>query len=394
MTSLRTYFRGTAFKYLSSVDATPSSNQHEIGSNKFTAILGNPGSEKLRFKATFLYFDPATDSPEACVDEVTYYDTRLNQPLRSAEFRLYYHDNPVTEQIQAGDFCLIGARTDGSLLIAFAHAGGEDERRLRYLFDVENARAQWTIQDAPSNADLDFARTTILEALGIELEESADELHDQIVSQFGLRFPPTKEFSSFARASLPSTVDARADPDRALEEWMRQEERLFRTLERAIVQKTLDDGFPSVDSFVSFSLSVQNRRKSRAGHALENHLSAIFSANKVRFERGAKTEGNSRPDFIFPSAAAYHAGKRGLVMLAAKSTCKDRWRQILAEATRIPTKHLCTLETSISENQTDEMTAHSVILVLPRSVARTYTESQRRRILSVHDFVHLVARPE
>ncbi|EJA5030400.1 hypothetical protein MU985_004932 [Salmonella enterica] len=42
-------------------------------------------------------------------------------------------------------------------------------------------------------------------------------------------------------------------------------------------------------------------------------------------------------------------------MLAYKSTCKDRWRQMLNEAVRIPDKHLLTLESSICENQTNEI---------------------------------------
>ena len=32
----------------------------------------------------------------------------------------------------------------------------------------------------------------------------------------------------------------------------------------------------NVDGFIGFSLSVQNRRKSRAGYSLENHLAQIF----------------------------------------------------------------------------------------------------------------------
>lgn len=45
-------------------------------------------------------------------------------------------------------------------------------------------------------------------------------------------------------------------------------------------------------------------------------------------------------------------------MLGVKSTCKDRWRQVLSEAKRIDNKHLATLEPGISENQTAEMQAH------------------------------------
>ena len=391
MTSLSSYFKGTASKYLSAVDATPKSNQHEIGSNKFIAILGDPGSEKRRFSATFLYFKPDSDEPEACNDVVTYYDTRLNQPNRGPEYRLYYRDNAVTEQLQEGDFCLVGARTTGELLLAIAPAGSSHERRLRYLFGVQDPVHQWAVGDAVSNDELDLASRSILNALGIELLDSADAILDSLVAKFGLSFPSTKDFSAFARESIASQITAQDGPDLALEEWMKQEERLFRTLEKAIVEIRLKEGFETVDSFVSYSLSVQNRRKSRVGHALENHLEAVFKASKVQYQRGAKTEGNARPDFLFPSAKAYsdpNIGSPPLYMLAAKSTCKDRWRQILTEAARIPCKHLFTLETAISENQTDEMKKHSVQLVVPPSVAKTFTTNQQNDLLSLDRFIH------
>lgn len=392
MASLSNYFKGTASKYLSAVDATPVSNQHEIGSNKFVAILGNPESEKLRFDATFLFFNPDLEEPESFRDIVTYYDVRLNQPNRSPEFRLYYRDNPVTEQLLEGDFCLIGVQTNGELLIAVARPGSDDERRLRYLFDVENAQQQWAIGNEVSTTELDLASRSILEAIGIEIRDAADELLDRLVSKFGLAFPPTKEFSAFARDSLGPHISAQDNPDTALEEWMKHEERLFRTLERAIVKVQLTEGFTDVDPFISFSLSVQNRRKSRVGHALENHLEAVFKAVGIRYQKGAKTEGNSKPDFLFPNATHYHdhsISPSHLLMLAAKSSCKDRWRQILTEAARIPNKHLFTLETAISENQTTEMTAHKVSLVVPPSVAKTFTTQQQQYLLSLSDFTKL-----
>lgn len=392
MTSLSTYFKGTASKYLSAVDATSSSNQHEIGSNKFTLILGTPGSEKIRFKATFLFFNPETDEPESCVDFVTYYDTRLNQD-RSAEFRLYYRDNLVTEQLQEGDFCLIALQTNDDLLIAVTRPGTESERRLKYLFNVENAQQKWVVGSEISTQDLDLASTSILDALGIQIQDSAEDLLTSLIDKFGLKFPPTREFSAFARDSLGKHVSAVDDPDAALEEWMKHEERLFRSLEKAIVEIRLIEGFQEVDPFIAFSLSVQNRRKSRVGHALEHHLAAVFSANKILFERGARTEGNSKPDFLFPGVAAYNnptSTSPPLRMLAAKSSCKDRWRQILAEAERIPQKHLITLETAISKNQTDEMFAHKVQLIAPTSVRQTYTAEQQKWIQSLRQFVGLV----
>jgi hypothetical protein len=63
-------------------------------------------------------------------------------------------------------------------------------------------------------------------------------------------------------------------------------------------------------------------------------------------------------------------------MLGSKSSCKDRWRQVLSETERIPHKHLLTLEPGISENQTDEMRAKLLQLVLPASLHTTYREAQ------------------
>jgi hypothetical protein len=393
MTALNQYFTGTANKYLSAVDATTSSNQHEIGSNRFTEILGNPGSEKLYFKTTFLFFAEDDELPEVAEDIVTYYDTRLKQPNRSAEYRLYYRDNTVTALMQEGDFFLVAKRCTGELLIAIARPGSNHERRLRFLFNISDTRQKWIIEGNVSTVDLNIASRSILEAIGIEINDVADDYLDKLVEKFGLKFPKTMEFSAFARETLGQHVNPRLHPDTALEEWMKQEERLFRTLERNIVQIRLDQGFTTVESFIEFSLSVQNRRKSRVGHALENHLEAIFKANDVRYQRGAKTEGNAKPDFLFPSAKEYHdmnIGSPPLRMLAAKSTCKDRWRQILVEAAKISDKHLFTLETAISETQTTEMENHSVQLVVPTSVAQTFSTQQQKKLISLAQFVELL----
>lgn len=192
------------------------------------------------------------------------------------------------------------------------------------------------------------------------------------------------------RANPISPID---DPDAALEAWMEHEEILFRALERSIVKEKLVSGFAEVDDFISFSLSVQNRRKSRVGHALENHLAAIFDANDLRYERGARTENNSRPDFLFPGSKEYHntaIGSPPLRMLGAKTTCKDRWRQVLAEAARIPEKHLFTLETSISENQLREMNTASLVVVSTPTVLATYPIYQERMTITLNDFISIV----
>ncbi len=138
---------------------------------------------------------------------------------------------------------------------------------------------------------------------------------------------------------------------------------------------------------------MQNRRKSRVGYALESHLAWIFDNLKLRYQRGVETENRKKPDFLFPGKAEYRMAAspvESLSMLGVKSTCKDRWRQVLAEANRIEKKHLLTLEPSISENQTNEMRASDLQLVLPASLHRTYKPDQQGWLFSVRDFVTMI----
>ena len=183
----------------------------------------------------------------------------------------------------------------------------------------------------------------------------------------------------------------------ALVAWLSHEEAMFRRLERRIVAKRLDQGFrddggaTDVDGFIRFSLSVQNRRKSRMGQSLEHHLEAVFRAHGMAYVRGAVTENNQRPDFLFPSEEAYRtapdAGHACLTMLGTKSSCKERWRQVLAEAAKIPRKHLLTLEPGISELQTGQMANSDLQLVVPQPIQETYTNGQRAWLWNVRDFI-------
>lgn len=179
--------------------------------------------------------------------------------------------------------------------------------------------------------------------------------------------------------------------------WLDHEEAMFRRLERKIVGKRLESGFmhggqADVDDFIKFSLGVQNRRKSRMGHSFENQLTALFEANGLRFSRQAVTELGNKPDFLFPGQAAYSDPEfpSGLLtMLAAKSICKERWRQILPEAARVQQKHLVTIEPGISEAQTSQMAANDVQLVVPTPIHESYTTTQRAWLLPVSGFMEV-----
>jgi hypothetical protein len=165
-----------------------------------------------------------------------------------------------------------------------------------------------------------------------------------------------------------------------------------------VVADRIRNGFHSdectdVDGFMGFSKSVQNRRKKRAGLALEHHLEAVFIAHKLRFGREVETENRNKPGFLFPGQEEYRNPAfpaARLTMLGSKSTLKDRWRQVLSEAERVTPKHLLTLEPGISESQTDEMQAKQLQLVLPQSLHATFRERQRGWLMTLGNFVKLV----
>ena len=132
---------------------------------------------------------------------------------------------------------------------------------------------------------------------------------------------------------------------------------------------------------------------------LEHHLTALFELNHLGFEGQVVTEKNKKPDFIFPSGAAYHdpafpATK--LISLAAKTTCKDRWRQILTEADRLKDdyKYLCTLQQGISSKQMDEMAGDKVRLVVPQPYISSYPKEWQGEIWTVKRFIDYVREKE
>ena len=190
-----------------------------------------------------------------------------------------------------------------------------------------------------------------------------------------------------------------SNPDSKLIDWTDMEYRLFRALEYARYGSMITGGFSSVEDFINTANKVLNRRKSRAGKSLEHHLSALFTGNDLQFEEQAVTEGNKKPDFLFPSKQAYHTSDfptDKLITLAAKTTCKDRWRQIINEADRLRgyPKYLCTLQQGISAAQMDEMESEKVILVVPKPYISSYPKDRQHRIWTIGKFVDFIKEIE
>ncbi len=396
------YFDGVVAKRLSGVESNPDqSHQHEFnGVRPLKKLLGE---ERLRDCPTRFVWLGEENEGVSEDSTVTWYDSRENHPTRS-EYRLYFRSNPVMELACTGDLLIVARRSSGEIMIIIVSAGSTVENQLLWLFGVPvqiGTGFEYREFEDDEDTKVDFATRYILDELGIEIEEPEAERMDALLERFNGVFPKTAIFSDFVRETLPE-VNPLDGPDAALLAWMEQEEKLFRRLERHVVSERLMTGFSDtdgadVDGFIKFSLSVQNRRKSRAGYAFENHLEKVFKICSVTYDSQAVTENNSKPDFLFPGSDEYHNSDfppLKLTMLGVKSTCKDRWRQVLSEAARIPEKHLITLEPGISENQTNEMSANNLQLVLPRGLHETYHEAQQSWLLDLDSFITLVKEKE
>lgn len=271
------------------------------------------------------------------------------------------------------------------------------------LSEIDENNYKAFVIDGEENINyfLDFFGLTSIETNKL-LQLSSDLHFDEMVRSFlteaGNKFPDSEEMAVETGKLLKEINDegdkqAITDPDKELVDSIDTEYRLFRAYESHFYGEKVGKGFASVDDFTDFSKSVLNRRKSRSGKSLEHHLCRIFAKNGLKFSSQPNSEENKIPDFLFPSEEAYkdsHFPEEKLIFLAAKTTCKDRWRQILNEANRTKTKFLCTLQQGITRNQMQEMREAEVVLVVPKPFITSYPIDFRKDIWTIKDFIDYV----
>lgn len=99
------------------------------------------------------------------------------------------------------------------------------------------------------------------------------------------------------------------------------------------------------------------------------------------------------PDIVILSLKAYNDPvytTDKLCVVGVKTTCKDRWWQVLREAPRVQKKHILTFQAGISSKQLAEMHKANVTLVVPESLHCHYPRENAMSILTVEQFCESV----
>ena len=291
------------------------------------------------------------------------------------EFRLTrWVGTPLQDVENTGSICILAGKqiNDETEMLGWVSNTAEEEDLIEYWLGKEVEPGQ-----------MYFSR---------QREQRALSLLEQLPDSWKTSFPSGREIFLFVEKMFPQKNWARSI-DELLLKRRAVEFDVFSEVEKFDVMPNIKDGFQSVDEFIKYANSVANRRKSRAGTSLELNLESIFRYEKLRFEPQVVTEQNKRPDFVFPSGNDYHNPEfpsTKLHMLASKTCCKDRWRQVISEADRIKQKHLFTLQQGVSSNQLAEMYEHGIILVVPQPIISSFPQDYHSKIMNLSGFVNFI----
>lgn len=302
------------------------------------------------------------------------------------EYRItrFGRDFPFLQDDNVGDLLIIAKFTEEDYV---GYVLSSDE-------DIDEFFATFNLPPDETNQLIDISGTVMP-------DDNIAQLLLEFVNRYN-SFPETKTMATgarncFNRANNISDTALKSSPDEILLNWVDTEYRLFRLMEEKVYAEVMTKPFCSIDTFVQMANEVLNRRKSRAGKSLEHHLADIFTHNDLIFEEQAITEDKKKPDFLFPNATCYHNllfPANDLIVLGAKTTCKDRWRQVLTEADRVDVKYLFTLQQGISKNQLREMKDSKLKLIVPRKYIDSFPKEFQSDISNLQVFIQLVKRKQ
>lgn len=112
-------------------------------------------------------------------------------------------------------------------------------------------------------------------------------------------------------------------------------------------------------------LDASQQRKTRVGAGFESHIRKMLQAGRIPHEEQAVVS-TRRPDFVLPNKNLYVKNSADALVLAAKTTLRERWKQVPMEQ-RNCTVFLATMDEKVTLSAVKEMANLQITLVVPES---------------------------
>lgn len=118
-------------------------------------------------------------------------------------------------------------------------------------------------------------------------------------------------------------------------------------------------------------LNASQQRKTRVGAGFESHIRRMLEAGNVPFAEQAVVS-TRRPDFVLPNKDLYIQNSSDALVLAAKTTLRERWKQVPMEQ-RNCSIFLATMDEKVTQSAVKEMANLQISLVVPEAFKATGT---------------------
>lgn len=280
------------------------------------------------------------------------------------------------------------------------------------LADTFGLNADFVIDIFDPSAVLAVERSRILDFAELAVAAWTEGRIVKFASEHAV-MPNTIALASMARAKYltdnglanldPFILEAPGDAIRAISrsvEWelFREYQRRERAIElvrtvlgdipgeitAAAIIRSLVDNIAEIDRMM---LSASQQRKSRAGYSFEHQIEAMLVDGRVPFDKQVIMDARKRPDFVLPSERQFRMPKPGSapgLILSAKTTLRERWKQVQREM-QGGDLFLATVDETIAANAIEDMATLGITLVVPEEL-KTSTDTEYGRHSNVSGF--------
>jgi hypothetical protein len=372
-----------AFKRLSAVEVDPKrSHQHEFHAGFIRKALGFPEGRTSGRLSVALFNDDEEPLLEA--GSYTLTDVRAGKP-RAAEYHMYYRSSVIDDAAEPGDLLVISRQREGTDIRAvIARAGSRAETEILNAILARDLpvleRFQAVDPPAPSAERAKQLFATFVPS------EPASGFDGYPLVQEAFRtgnLPDTRAMAEAGR-KMAGAHDASSDPDGFIDAALHAETKLYNHIAENIGRAGLGELIQRRAPFSDFQalfMSMNQSAKSRRGLSLQYHFASVLEASGIVFSPQCETERGETADFITPGCDHYHNPgfpAERLRMVACKSTARDRWRQVLNEASRISEKYFLTLDPNLSPSLIAKIDAANLRLFLPQPIIDAHYPAEPR----------------